>query len=107
VEASDLNRRENTANDQRGRHQISLYLRKQIGGACQNDRRCDHTSQHRESMLKPKERGKKKRHLVIKAEEGRCSTVLLHEWKIGLEEECIVVFSNEAIPEYVSLKYHI
>jgi hypothetical protein len=49
-------------------------------------------------MLKPKEKSKEDWHAIVKTEEGRRTACLLHEWKVGLEEEGIIIASNKAVP---------
>jgi len=49
-------------------------------------------------MLEAEEQSQENWHTVVQAEEGSGSSLSLHEGKVGLEEESIVIASNEAIP---------
>lgn len=48
-------------------------------------------------MLEPKEKSEEDRHAVMKPEEGGRTACLLHERKIGLEEEGIIISSNQTV----------
>jgi hypothetical protein len=50
-------------------------------------------------MLETKQSSQENWHLVVQAEEGSCSTLFLHEGKVGLEQKGIVVIANKALPE--------
>jgi hypothetical protein len=57
-------------------------------------------------MLETEKKSQEYRHLIIKTEEGGGPTLLLHERKIGPEEEAIVVCADESISvgrEYQSM----
>lgn len=69
-----------------------------MSGARENDRRRDDTCQHGQGMLEAEKQSQEYGHLVMEAEEGRRSPLLLHEGQVRLEEECIVVCADEAIP---------
>lgn len=58
-------------------------------------------------MLKAQEKSQQDGHEVIQCEERGSASLPFHERKVGSEEECIVVSSNEAIPkddQYKSLR---
>lgn len=76
-----------------------MLLRSQVGttGAGQDDRRCDDTSQHSESMLESKQKRQNNRHLVIETKEGTRATRALHERQVGAEEEGIVIVADQAM----------
>lgn len=65
----------------------------------QDDWRRNDTSKHGECVLKSKEKGEEDRHTIVKTEEGCRTASLLHEWQIGLEQEGVVIFSDEPISE--------
>jgi hypothetical protein len=54
-------------------------------------------------MLKSKEQSQKHRHAVMETEERCRTTSLLHEGKVRLEEEGIVIGSNKTIPKQWSI----
>ena len=49
-------------------------------------------------MLEAQKQGKEDWHVIMEAEEGCSPTDLLHEWKVWLEKEGIIIVSNESIP---------
>jgi len=63
----------------------------------QDDWRRNDTSKHGKCVLKSKEKGEEDRHTIVKTKEGCRTATLLHKWQIGLEEEGVVIFSNESI----------
>ena len=100
MKAGDLDGRQYTAHNQRGRNKISLLIWSQVGCIGENDGRSDDTSQHSKRMLETKEKSQEYWHAIMEAKKGCCSTLLLHERKVGLEQESIVVGANESLSAF-------
>lgn len=97
VEASDLDAGQDPADNQGcGYHVLSDPGRK-IGTslACNNNRRCDDTGQHRKSVLESKNQGEDNWHGVIQPKEGGGPSRFLEEGEIGLEQEDIVIVAEK------------
>jgi len=99
VKSGNLDRRKNTANDQRGRDQITLHIRSEIGGSGKNDGWSNDACQHSQCVLETEQESKKNGHAIMQSEERRSASLPLHEWEIGSEKERIVIGSNEALPK--------
>ena len=64
--------------------------------AAEEDGRRNDAREHGEGMLKTEKQGEYNGHVIIEAEEGALGIGLFHEWQVWLEEECVVVISDEA-----------
>jgi hypothetical protein len=54
-------------------------------------------------MLEAQKQSKEDWHAIMQAEEGCSPTDLLHERKVWLEKEGVVIVTNESIPVRVSV----
>ena len=97
MEARDLDRGEDTTDDERRAHKVLLLRPNEVGRACEDDWRRYDTGKHRQSMLEAKEKRQEDRHAVVETEERRSSSLTLHERDLRLEQECVVVGADEAI----------
>lgn len=68
-----------------------------VGIIADAHRRCDDTRQHGQCVLETKKERQEHGHLVVQAEERSCTALLFHEGQIWLEEEGIIVCSDEAL----------
>lgn len=84
----NLDRRQDTTDDQRSRDQILGDLGVEVGAAGDDDGRSDDTSQHGECVLKSEEEREENGHAILETEEGSALLGFLHEWQVGPEEKC-------------------
>lgn len=54
-------------------------------------------------MLEPEDESQNNGHFIIQTEKGCSSQRLLHEWKIRLEQEAIVIITNDTLPDFTSV----
>lgn len=102
VNTSNLHRTEDTAHDERSRHEILLLANFEIrtSGTGEQDGRRDDTGQHGEGVLEAEEDSEDERHLVIETEEGpggRGAIATPEEGDVGAEEGGVVVGADEAV----------
>ncbi|KAG7797726.1 hypothetical protein KL929_002569 [Ogataea haglerorum] len=94
LETGDLDRRQQTRDDERARHQVLLLVGIQVGESANDDWRRGDTGQHRQGMLESEQEAQHDRDLVVEPKERLDFFGALHKWQTWGEQISIIIISK-------------